>query len=168
MELLLLARVRCKLGQVQGRVRQLHPLTDFRARNPRAVALTPMRLTRLAPHIFDQVAADTRLGDQARGMARAVLVDGRAQADVATEYGMTKQRIGLAVTAIRRTYAKSSVPGWGSMRVELDLSESLALELGALAEALVQSDDASLKQAVIEKVLAATKGGCKRLALSAP
>lgn len=123
-----------------------------------------MRLKRLAPDAFDRVAADTRLGDQAREMARAVLVDGRAQVDVATEYGMTKQRVSLAVATIERAYKKFTTPGVSAIRVELDLPESLALELGALAEALEQCDDTELKQAVIEKVMSAAKSGCKRLA----
>jgi hypothetical protein len=55
-----------------------------------------MRLKRLTPQAFDRAAADTRMGDQAREMARAVLVDGRAQVDVATEHGMSKQRVSLS------------------------------------------------------------------------
>ncbi|CAJ0902747.1 hypothetical protein R20233_04826 [Ralstonia sp. LMG 32965] len=122
-----------------------------------------MRLKRLAPDVFDRVAAGTRLGDQARDMARAVLVDGRAQVDVATEHGMTKQRVSLAVATIERAYKKFSPPGVSAIRVELDLPESLALELDALSKALARSNDTELKASVIEKVLAAARNGCKRL-----
>lgn len=122
-----------------------------------------MRLKRLTSQTFDQVAADTRLGDQAREMARAVLVHGRAQVDVAAEYGMTKQRVNLAVAAIERAYVKFATPGESSIRVELELPEALALELGALAEVLMQCQDAEQKSAVIEKVLSAARSGRKRL-----
>ncbi len=123
-----------------------------------------MRIKRLAPHTFDLVAADTRLGAQARDMARAVLVDGRAQADVATEYGMSRQRVNLAVAAIERAYVKLAAPGESSIRFELELPEALALELSALAEALVQCPDAERRGAAVGKVLAAARSGRKRLA----
>lgn len=122
-----------------------------------------MRLKRLTPQAFDSAAADTRMGDHARAMARAVLVDGRAQVDVATEYGMTKQRVSGAVATIERAYKKVTTPGVSAIRVELDLPETLALELGALAEALAQCSDHELQESVIEKVLAASKSGRKRL-----
>lgn len=122
-----------------------------------------MRLKRLTSKTFNQVAADTRLGDQAREMAHAVLVHGRAQVDVAAEYGMTKQRVNLAVAAIERAYVKFATPGESSIRVELELPEALALELGALAEVLMQCQDAEQKSAVIEKVLSAARSGRKRL-----
>ena len=123
-----------------------------------------MRIRRLAPHTFDLVAADTRLCAQARAMARAVLVDGRAQADVATEYGMSRQRVNLAVAAIERAYVKLAAPGESSIRFELELPEALALELGALAEALAQCPDAERRGAAVDKVLAAARSGRKRLA----
>lgn len=123
-----------------------------------------MRLKRLTQQAFDRAAADTRMGDQAREMARAVLVDGRAQVDVATEHGMSKQRVNGAVATIERAYKKTTTPGVSAIRVELDLPEALALELGALVEALGQCGDPELKQSVIEKVVAATKSGRKRLA----
>lgn len=123
-----------------------------------------MRLKRLTLQAFDRAAADTRMGDQAREMARAVLVDGRAQVDVATEYGMSKQRVSGAVATIERAYKKVTTPGVSAIRVELDLPEALALELGALADALEQCKDAALKQTVIEKATAAIKSGRRRLA----
>ena len=123
-----------------------------------------MRLKRLTQQTFDRAASDIRMGDQAREMARAVLVDGRAQVDVATEYGMSKQRVSGAVATIERAYKKTTTPGVSAIRVELDLPEALALELGALVEALVKCSDPDLGQSVIEKVLAATKSGRKRLA----
>lgn len=110
-----------------------------------------MRLKRLAPDVFDRVAAGTRLGVQARDMARAVLVDGRAQVDVATEHGMTKQRVSLAVGTVERAYKKFSSPGVSAIRVELDLPESLALELSGLLEALTGCTDEARKAEALEK-----------------
>lgn len=95
-----------------------------------------MKLTRLTPDDFDRLAAMTKLGDRARAMARAVLVDGRPQADVATEYGMTKQRVNLAVGAVKRAYGKAAAPGTGWVSLELELPESLALALGGFIDAL--------------------------------
>jgi hypothetical protein len=114
-----------------------------------------MRLKRLAPDVFDRVAADTRLGDQAREMARAVLVDGRAQVDVAAEHGMTKQRVSLAVGTIERAYKKFTTPGVSAIRVELDLPESLALEVSGFLDALKGCADEAKKAEVLEKAIKA-------------
>ena len=122
-----------------------------------------MRLKRLTPQAFDRTAADTRLGDQAREMARAVLVDGRAQVDVATEHGMTKQRVSLAVAAIERAYKKATTPGVSSIRVELDLPEALALELAALVEAMKGCDDAAKTAEALEKTTSAVRKAVKLL-----
>lgn len=105
-----------------------------------------MKLRRLTPQDFDRLAASTRMGDRACAMARAVLVDGRAQVDVATEYGMTKQRVSLAVGAIERAFVSSAAPGTGWVTVTLDLPESLALELAELSDSLKgRPEDAQAK-----------------------
>lgn len=122
-----------------------------------------MRLKRLTPQAFDRTAADTRLGEQAREMARAVLVDGRAQVDVATEHGMTKQRVSLAVAAIERAYKKATTPGVSSIRVELDLPEALALELAALAEAMKGCEDVAKSAEALEKATTAVRKATKFL-----
>ena len=122
-----------------------------------------MRLKRLTPQAFDRVAADTRMGDQAREMARAVLVDGRAQVDVATEYGMSKQRVSGAVATIERAYKKTTTPGVSSIRVELDLPETLALELAALAEAMKGCDDAARCAEALDKATNAVRKAAKLL-----
>src|SRR6218665_646089 len=124
---------------------------------------TPMRLKRLTPQAFDRAAADTRMGDQAREMARAVLVDGRAQVDVATEYGMSKQRVSGAVATIERAYKKTTTPGASSIRVELDLPEALALELAALAEAMKGCDDAAKCAEALDKATNAVRKAAKLL-----
>ena len=124
-----------------------------------------MRLKRLTPQAFDRAAADTRMGDQAREMARAVLVDGRAQVDVATEYGMSKQRVSGAVATIERAYKKTTTPGVSSIRVELDLPETLALELAALAEAMKGCDDAARCAEALDKASRWTFSPEEKLAL---
>ena len=122
-----------------------------------------MRLKRLTPQAFDRTAADTRLGEQAREMARAVLVDGRAQLDFATEHGMTKQLVIFAVAAIERAYKKATTPGVSSIRVELDLPETLALELAALAEAMKGCDDVAKSAEALEKATTAVRKATKLL-----
>ena len=122
-----------------------------------------MRQNRLTPKAFDRAAADTRMGDQAREMARAVLVDGRAQVDVATEYGMSKQRVSGAVATIERAYKKTTTPGVSSIRVELDLPETLALELAALAEAMKGCDDAARCAEALDKATNAVRKAAKLL-----
>ncbi len=122
-----------------------------------------MRLKRLTSLVFDRVAAETRMGDQALEMARAVLVDGRAQVDVATEYGMTKQRVSGAVATIERAYKKTTTPGVSSIRVELDLPEALALELMALIEAMEGCDDATRTAEALDKATSVVRKAAKLL-----
>lgn len=122
-----------------------------------------MKLQRLSLEEFDRLAASTRLREQARNMARAVLVDGRTQADVATEWGMSKQRVNLAVAAIERTYIATAGAGGGVVRVSLELPESLALELGTLLDALKNCPDAALASAAVDKAIAGIRGATKRL-----
>jgi hypothetical protein len=112
-----------------------------------------MRLKRLPLEDFNRIAALTRLEPRACDMARSVLVDGRAQTDVAKDHGMTKQRVKLAVDAIGRAYFKSESPGSGLVNVELVLPESLSLALAGFVEKFnvsknEQSRVRGLKQAV--------------------
>ena len=122
-----------------------------------------MRLKRLTPQAFEQIAADTRMGDQARQMARAVLVDGRTQVDVAAEYGFSKQRVSLAVSSIERAYKKTSAPGVNFIRVELDLPEELALELAVFSDALRRHADVSQASEALEKTVGAVRRASNRL-----
>lgn len=118
-----------------------------------------MRIKRLSPETFDLVVAETRLGAQSRDMARAVLVEGRAQVDVADEHRTSKQRVNVAVATVRSAYLKRATPGGSSIRFELELPEALAQELCALAEALAHCRSNERRSAVIEDVqLVARKG----------
>jgi hypothetical protein len=92
-----------------------------------------------------------------------VLVDGRAQVDVATEYGMTKQRVSGAVATIERAYKKTTTPGVSSIRVELDLPEALALELMALIEAMKGCDDATRAAEALDKATSVVRKAAKLL-----
>lgn len=114
-----------------------------------------MKLKRLASQDFDRLALRTRLGDRARAMARAVLVDGRAQAEVAAENGVTKQRVNIAVAAIERAYLEAAAPGTGWINVELKLPEALALELANLMEAIEAASNQELRDKAVSSVLRA-------------
>lgn len=121
-----------------------------------------MKLKRLSSEEFDRLAATTRLREQARNMARSVLVDGRTQVDVATEWGMSKQRVNLAVAAIERAYSASTAPGGGMVRVSLDLPEGLALELSNLMEATKECQDKELVAAAVEKIIVGIRSAARR------
>jgi hypothetical protein len=123
-----------------------------------------MKLKRLTPEDFARVASRTRLGERARDMARAVLVDGRAQADVATEYGMTKQRVNAAVGAIERAYIQTAAPGTGWVSVALDLPEALALELASLVDALRGARDEAARTKALAQVTRAIRAAKNALA----
>ena len=95
-----------------------------------------VKLKRLSSEDFERVVELTRLQGAACGMARAVFVDGRSQAEVAAEYGVSRQRIHLAIGVIEKAYMKYAPSGHNSVRVSLDLPERIALALAAFMEIL--------------------------------
>lgn len=119
-----------------------------------------MKLKHLAPEDFDRLAKSTRLGERAREMARAVLVDGRTLPDVGVEYGMSKQRVHLAVGTIKRAYNDATTPSSGLVSVMLELPKSVALELSMLADALKECESEEQSSSVVAsavKVLASAR-----------
>jgi hypothetical protein len=124
-----------------------------------------MKLQRLTLEEFDRLVSSTRMQEATRAMARAVLVDGRSQAEVANELGMTRQRVNLAVAAIERVYAATAGAGDGNVmvRVSLDLPEGLAVEMGTFVDALSKCSDPDLANEAIDKAVAGVRSATKRL-----
>lgn len=109
-----------------------------------------MKLSRLTAEDFVRIAAKTKMGADAQLMAKRVLVDQRALPEVASEHAVTKQRVHLAVEAIRKEYAKKHEQcGW--IMAELELPHTLALELERFAVALAVQRDAGARQAAMVK-----------------
>ena len=119
-----------------------------------------MKLKRLSAEVFDRVADETRLGVRARSMARAVLVDGRLQAE---EHGVTYQRVSLAVGSIERAYRQMEASMTGMIQVVLDMPEVMAVEVASLAQALQQCEDTALAHEVLQRVLVSARRGRRRL-----
>jgi hypothetical protein len=116
-----------------------------------------MRLKRLDLPSFEQLCGSTRLGPQARNMARAVLVDGRTLVDVAAEHGMSKQRVKLAVDSVEREYSRLSGELNGVVRIEVEIPAVVAIELSQLIDRLSSCQDESLKQASQAGLVAALR-----------
>jgi hypothetical protein len=107
-----------------------------------------MRLKRLTAADFNRLADGTRLKDRTRQLAWEVLVDGDSPSDVAARAGMTKQRVGLAVGVIEKAYFADQSGGLGWVSLEMELPETIALQLDDVAKALKTSgDQAKLEQA---------------------
>lgn len=94
------------------------------------------RLKRIGEAEFDMLADQTRLGDAARSMARMVLVEGQSAVDVAKQFGMSKQRVGLAVESIRRAHQSVATTRNGWVKVELELPERWFAQLPQVLDAL--------------------------------
>lgn len=91
------------------------------------------------------------MGDDARRMASAVLVDQRPLLMVAEEHGVTKQRVHLAVENIRKEYARTGENcGW--MNCEMELPHLLAHGLSQFAVALHSQTDPAARHAAIVKL----------------
>lgn len=122
-----------------------------------------MKLERLSRDEFDRLAALTRLPENSRAMAAAVLVDGRVQVDVAAEWGVQKQVVSRIIATINRVYMASTTASDGVVRLSLELPESLALELGTLLESIKKSSDAALVSAAIAKANAGIRSAIRLL-----
>lgn len=108
-----------------------------------------MKLKRLNPADFNRVADGTRLQERARKLAWDVLVEGDTLTNVAARAGMTKQRVRLAVDVIEKAYFEDENGGTGWVSLELELPESIALQLDDLMSTLkAANDESKLKRAV--------------------
>lgn len=122
-----------------------------------------MKLSRLAADDFTRVASRTKkMGEEAVNMARGVLVEQRSLPEMANEYGVTKQRVHLAVETIRKEYSRGNDDcGW--MHVELELPHELAHTLAEFTEALQAQTDVATRRAAIVKVSRALTSAARSL-----
>lgn len=114
-----------------------------------------MRLKRLTSEDFTRLASCTRLKEQTRQLAREVLVDGYSMSSVATRAGMTPQRVALAVGVIERAYFADKEGSLGWVSLDMELPESIALQLDELAQVLKASGDRSVLEQVTRIITAA-------------
>jgi hypothetical protein len=111
-----------------------------------------MKLSRLEAGDFDRIVAGLkRMGDDARQMARAVLVNQRPLPEVALEHSVTKQRVHLAVETVRKRYAQTNEE-CGFMNMEIELPHLLAQSLDQFAKALESQTDPAARHAAIVKL----------------
>lgn len=100
-----------------------------------------MKLTRLTSAEFDRIVGKSRMNEQTKAMARAVLVDGRPKADVAAENGLSKQRMTLVMRSVHRAYQKTTMPANSWISMEIELPEGLAIELAEVTDKLKNITD---------------------------
>lgn len=109
-----------------------------------------MKLKRLSAQEFDRIAAQTRMEDRTKQLAREVFVNGESLTNVAVRWGMTKQRIGLAVGVIEKAYFANSGGGLGWVSIELELPEVIALRLDEVVQRMRTNEDATrLEDAIL-------------------
>ena len=108
-------------------------------------------LKRIDAREFAKLSEKTRLGANAREMARLVLVEGKTMPEAAALCGTYKQRISLAVGSIRRVHQSSSTrSGW--VRLEVELPERLSAQLTALLIALKSSKSSTAKSLALAQI----------------
>lgn len=111
-----------------------------------------MKLKRLSSDEFDRLVAMTRFQDNSRAILRAVLVDGRPQADVATEFGVSKQRVNRLMNFIKEDYIEKAAAGTALVSVTMEMPENLAIDLAAMLDVLASCQDETMCGMAIEKV----------------
>jgi uncharacterized protein YpuA (DUF1002 family) len=121
-----------------------------------------MRLKRLTAEDFNRLASQTRMKEQTRQLAREVLVDGFSMSNVAARAGMTPQRVALAVGVIEKAYFADKEGSLGWVSLEMELPESIALQLDELAQALKVSGDQS-RLAQVTGIVSAAVADARRL-----
>lgn len=108
-------------------------------------------LMRVDGREFEKLADQTKLGRDAREMARLVLVEGRSAPEVASIYGMTKQRVRSAVESIRRVHQHSTTrSGWVSLQMEVP--ERLSIQLSEMLAALKAAESRDAKALALSQV----------------
>lgn len=112
-----------------------------------------MKLKRLSSQAFEQAIAHTALGAQARAILYEVLVSGRAQVDVACEFGVSKQRVNSLMGVFKQAYIQAADPGMALISVELELPESLAIGLRDLMRVASNGTDQSKMTKVFNKLV---------------
>jgi hypothetical protein len=123
-----------------------------------------VKLQSIGAHDFNALADQTGLGQDAREMARLHLVEGLAMPEVGERFGVTRQRVRLAVEAIRRVH-QAGVTRTGSVRVDVEIPEALAGPLGDFLEALRTASSKDAKGQAIAQVgraLAAARSALTR------
>lgn len=117
-----------------------------------------MKLVRLSAKDFARIAAGTRLGPAATNMASSVLVERKGLPEVAAEHGVTKQRVFLAVEAVRKEYLKSGEQ-CGDFAVEIELPHRLAVPLEQFLLALNAQGSIEIKRTMVSKLATALELG---------
>ena len=93
-----------------------------------------MKILRLEAEAFENLAAVLQLNDDRKNIARAVLVDGCPQAEVAARQGVSKQWVNEVVRGVANGYG--ALADTAIVKVELHIPRGLAVELEALGAAL--------------------------------
>jgi hypothetical protein len=124
-----------------------------------------MEFQRFLKHLpaqeFERLADKTNLGELARSMARAHLVDGLAVGEVAKENGRTHQWVRLSINTIERAFlADSGEKSAAIVEVNLNLPVTLARELSALSDLLARNPPRS-KSAIADAVAGVRKAIAK-------
>ena len=91
----------------------------------------------MKPTEFDRLSGRTRLRDRGLAMARAVLVDGRSQSEVAAEHGVHRQSVHQACRAVmqQRRYENNRKKPKSWVSVTVVVPHALARKIRQLARA---------------------------------
>ncbi len=81
-------------------------------------------MRRLTPEQFEAAAGMSRMGADTRSWARAVLVDGRRQADVARDAGKSRQNVAQAVRQLLTWHERAE--GFETVKLDPDLAQQMA------------------------------------------
>ncbi|WP_230971747.1 TrfB-related DNA-binding protein [Nitrogeniibacter aestuarii] len=126
-----------------------------------------MKLVRLSPDVFDRVVVGTKMQERARDFAREVLVDGKAQSDVAVSHGVKKQWVNRSVGAVSAVYFKQSKSTEGAddalVEIQVTVPGVIAQELTRFAQAFDACLDADSRSSIIERVARTLQHAASRL-----
>ena len=89
----------------------------------------------MSPSDFDKLVHRSRLRARGREAARAVLVDGMTQRDVAVEFGVSKQAVSAWVHAVLRQRRPANQPPASWQTITLTVPSWLAREMRRLQKA---------------------------------
>lgn len=109
-----------------------------------------LNIKKLSALEFRRILVGTRFNEQSRQILWAVLGEGRGQAEVAEQFGVTRQRVNRLMGFFRTTYASKAMASTAEVSATFELPSSVAIDLGAFLGDYKASQDGMAKAKALE------------------
>lgn len=127
-----------------------------------------INIKKLSALEFRRILIGTRFNDQSRQILWAVLGEGRGQAEVADQFGVTRQRVNRLMGFFRTAYAAKAMASTAEVSATFELPSSLAIDLGGFLADYKASEDGTAKAKAVDALAQSLKQARTLLAGDSP